>query len=72
VEKIVEGSVHKYLARSRAGPSLSSGRQDHGGELLAAKAQKCMPFTLFIVGEGIREKGNRICCRSGGAAAQAR
>ncbi len=57
VEKIVEGSVHKYLAEvTLLGQPFVKDDKTTVEKLLAAKSAKVHAFTLFIVGEGIEKK----------------
>jgi len=57
VEKIVEGSVHKYLAEvTLLGQPFVKDDKTSVEKLLAAQAAKVHAFTLFIVGEGIAKR----------------
>jgi elongation factor Ts len=57
VEKIVEGSVQKYLAEvTLLGQPFVRDDKSTVEKLLAAKGARVHAFTLFVVGEGIEKK----------------
>jgi elongation factor Ts len=73
VEKIVEGSVHKYLAEvTLLGQPFVKDDKTTVEKLLAAKGAKVHAFTLFIVGEGIEKKATDFAAEVMAQAAQAR
>jgi len=73
VEKIVEGSVHKYLAEvTLLGQPFVKDDKSTVEKLLAAKGAKVHAFTLFVVGEGIEKKTNDFAAEVMAQAAQAR
>jgi elongation factor Ts len=73
VEKIVEGSVQKYLAEvTLLGQPFVKDDKTTVQKLLAAKGAKVHAFTLFIVGEGIEKKAADFAAEVMAQAAQAR
>jgi len=73
VEKIVEGSVQKYLAEvTLLGQPFVKDDKSTVEKLLAAKGAKVHAFTLFVVGEGIEKKANDFAAEVMAQAAQAR
>jgi elongation factor Ts len=58
VEKMVEGSVAKFVAEVTllAQPFVKGDGKQTVGQLLAANTAKVNGFTLFVVGEGIEKK----------------
>ena len=73
VEKIVEGSVQKYLAEvTLLGQPFVKDDKSTVEKLLAAKGAKVHAFTLFVVGEGIEKKTNDFAAEVMAQAAQAR
>ena len=73
VEKIVEGSVQKYLAEvTLLGQPFVKDDKTTVDKLLAAKGAKVHAFTLFIVGEGIEKKAADFAAEVMAQAAQAR
>ena len=73
VEKIVEGSVQKYLAEvTLLGQPFVKNDKTTVEKLLAAKGAKVHAFTLFIVGEGIEKKAADFAAEVMAQAAQAR
>jgi len=73
VEKIVEGSVQKYLAEvTLLGQPFVKDDKTTVEKLLAAKGAKVHAFTLFIVGEGIEKKAADFAAEVMAQAAQAR
>jgi elongation factor Ts len=73
VEKIVEGSVYKYLAEvTLLGQPFVKDDKTTVEKLLAAKGAKVHAFTLFIVGEGIEKKATDFAAEVMAQAAQAR
>ena len=73
VEKIVEGSVQKYLAEvTLLGQPFVKDDKSTVEKLLAAKGAKVHAFTLFIVGEGIEKKTADFAAEVMAQAAQAR
>jgi elongation factor Ts len=73
VEKIVDGSLRKYLAEvSLLGQPFVKDDKTTVEKLLAAKGAKVHAFTLFIVGEGIEKKANDFAAEVMAQAAQAR
>ena len=73
VEKIVEGSVQKYLAEiTLLGQPFVRDDKSTVEKLLAAKGAKVHAFTLFVVGEGIEKKTNDFAAEVMAQAAQAR
>jgi len=58
VEKMVEGSVAKFVAEVTllAQPFVKGDGKQTVGQLLAANSAKVNAFTLFVVGEGIEKK----------------
>jgi elongation factor Ts len=73
VEKIVEGSVQKYLAEvTLLGQPFVKDDMTTVEKLLAAKGAKVHAFTLFIVGEGIEKKATDFAAEVMAQAAQAR
>ena len=73
VEKIVEGSVQKYLAEvTLLGQAFVKDDKTTVEKLLAAKGAKVHAFTLFVVGEGIEKKAADFAAEVMAQAAQAR
>jgi elongation factor Ts len=73
VEKIVEGSVQKYLAEvTLLGQPFVKDDKSTVEKLLTAKGAKVHAFTLFIVGEGIEKKSADFAAEVMAQAAQAR
>jgi elongation factor Ts len=73
VEKIVDGSVRKYLAEvTLLGQPFVKDDKTTVEKLLAAKGAKVHAFTLFIVGEGIEKKAADFAAEVMAQAAQAR
>jgi len=73
VEKIVEGSVQKYLAEvTLLGQPFVKDDKSTVEKLLAAKGARVHAFTLFVVGEGIEKKTNDFAAEVMAQAAQAR
>ena len=73
VEKIVEGSVQKYLAEvTLLGQPFVKDDKSTVEKLLAAKGAVVHAFTLFVVGEGIEKKTNDFAAEVMAQAAQAR
>jgi len=73
VEKIVDGSLRKYLAEvTLLGQPFVKDDKTTVEKLLAAKGAKVHAFTLFIVGEGIEKKTNDFAAEVMAQAAQAR
>jgi elongation factor Ts len=73
IDKIVEGSVHKYLAEvTLLGQPFVKDDKVTVEKLLAAKGAKVNAFTLFIVGEGIEKKSTDFAAEVAAQAAQAR
>jgi len=73
VEKIVEGSVQKYLAEvTLLGQPFVKDDKTTVEKLLAAKGAIVHAFTLFIVGEGIEKKATDFAAEVMAQAAQAR
>ena len=59
IDKIVDGSVQKYLSEvTLLGQSFVKDDKVTVEKLLASKGAKVNAFTLFIVGEGIEKKAN--------------
>ena len=73
VEKIIEGSVQKYLAEvTLMGQPFVKDDKITVEKLLTAKGVKVHGFTLFIVGEGIEKKATDFAAEVMAQAAQAR
>jgi len=73
VEKIVEGSVQKYLAEvTLLGQPFVKDEKSTVEKLLAAKGAKVHAFTLFVVGEGIEKKTNDFAAEVKAQASQAK
>lgn len=73
VEKIVEGSVQKYLAEvTLLGQPFVKDDKTSVEKLLAAKGAKVHAFTLFIVGEGIEKKAADFAAEVMAQASQAK
>jgi elongation factor Ts len=73
VEKIVEGSVQKYLAEvTLLGQPFVKDDKSTVEKLLAAKGARVHAFTLFVVGEGIEKKTSDFAAEVMAQAAQAR
>lgn len=73
VDKIVEGSVQKYLAEvTLLGQPFVKDDKVSVEKLLVSKEAKVHAFTLFIVGEGIEKKATDFAAEVAAQAAQAR
>ena len=73
VEKIVQGSVQKYLAEvTLLGQPFVKDDKTTVEKLLAAKGAKVHAFTLFIVGEGIEKKATDFAAEVMAQASQAK
>jgi elongation factor Ts len=73
VDKIVEGSVQKYIAEvTLLGQPFVKDDKVTVEKLLASKGAKVNAFTLFIVGEGIEKKSSDFAAEVAAQAAQAR
>jgi elongation factor Ts len=73
VEKIVEGSVQKYLSEvTLLGQPFVKDDKTTVEKLLAAKGAKVHAFTLFVVGEGIEKKTTDFAAEVAAQVAQAR
>jgi elongation factor Ts len=73
IDKIVEGSVHKYLAEvTLLGQPFVKDDKVTVEKLLASKGASVNAFTLFIVGEGIEKKSSDFAAEVAAQAAQAR
>jgi len=73
VEKIVEGSVQKYLAEvTLLGQPFVKDDKTSVEKLLAAKGAKVHAFTLFVVGEGIEKKAADFAAEVMAQASQAK
>jgi elongation factor Ts len=73
IDKIVEGSVQKYLAEvTLLGQPFVKDDKLTVEKLLAAKGAKVNAFTLFIVVEGIEKKSSDFAAEVAAQAAQAR
>ena len=73
IDKIVEGSVQKYLAEvTLLGQAFVKDDKVTVEKLLASKAARVNAFTLFIVGEGIAKKSSDFAAEVAAQAAQAR
>lgn len=73
VEKIVEGSVQKYLAEvTLLGQPFVKDDKTTVEKLLAGKGAKVHAFTLFVVGEGIEKKSTDFAAEVAAQVAQAR
>jgi elongation factor Ts len=73
IDKIVEGSVQKYLAEvTRLGQPFVKDDKVTVEKLLASKGARVNAFTLFIVGEGIEKKSSDFAAEVAAQAAQAR
>ena len=73
IDKIVEGSVQKYLSEvTLLGQPFVKDDKLTVEKLLAAKGAKVNAFTLFIVGEGIEKKSIDFAAEVAAQAAQAR
>lgn len=73
VEKIVEGSVQKYLAEvTLLGQPFVKDDKITVEKLLAGKGAKVHAFTLFVVGEGIEKKSTDFAAEVAAQVAQAR
>jgi elongation factor Ts len=73
VEKIVEGSVQKYLAEvTLLGQPFVKDDKTSVEKLLAARGAKVHAFTLFIVGEGIEKKAADFAAEVMAQASQAK
>src|SRR6185369_6798851 len=73
IDKIVEGSVQKYLAEvTLLGQPFVKDDKLTVEKLLAGKGAKVNAFTLFVVGEGIEKKSTDFAAEVAAQAAQAR
>jgi elongation factor Ts len=73
IDKIVEGSVQKYLSEvTLLGQPFVKDDKVTVEKLLASKGAKVSAFTLFIVGEGIEKKSSDFAAEVAAQAAQAR
>ena len=73
VDKIVDGSVQKYLAEvTLLGQPFVKDDKLTVEKLLASKSAKVHAFTLFVVGEGIEKKSTDFAAEVAAQAAQAR
>ena len=73
VDKIVEGSVQKYLAEvTLLGQPFVKDDKVTVEKLLASRGARTNAFTLFIVGEGIEKKSSDFAAEVAAQAAQAR
>jgi elongation factor Ts len=73
IDKIVEGSVQKFLAEvTLLGQPFVKDDKVTVERLLASKGAKVNGFTLFIVGEGIEKKSSDFAAEVAAQAAQAR
>ncbi len=73
IEKIVEGSVHKYLAEvTLLGQPFVKDDKVTVEKLLTSRAAKVSAFTLFIVGEGIEKKSTDFAAEVAAQAGQAK
>ena len=73
VDKIVEGSVQKYLAEvTLLGQPFVKDDKIAVEKLLASRGAKVNAFSLFIVGEGIEKKSSDFAAEVAAQAAQAR
>lgn len=73
VEKIVDGSVQKYLAEvTLLGQPFVKDDKTTVEKLLAGKGAKVHAFTLFVVGEGIEKKSVDFAAEVAAQVAQAR
>jgi elongation factor Ts len=72
IDKIVEGSVQKYLAEiTLLGQPFVKDDKVTVEKLLASKGAKVHAFTLFVVGEGIEKKSTDFAAEVAAQAAQA-
>jgi elongation factor Ts len=73
IDKIVEGSVQKYLAEvTLLGQPFVKDDKVTIEKLLASKGAKVNAFTLFVVGAGIEKKSSDFAAEVAATAAQAR
>lgn len=73
IDKIVEGSVQKYLAEvTLLGQPFVKDDKMTVEKLLASKSAKVHAFSLFVVGEGIEKKVSDFAAEVKAQAAQAR
>ena len=73
VDKIVEGSVQKYLAEvTLLGQPFVKDDKVTVEKLLAARGARVNAFTLFIVGEGIEKKSSDFAAEVAAQASQAK
>ena len=73
VDRIVEGSVQKYLAEvTLLGQPFVKDDKVTVDRLLASRGARVVAFTLFIVGEGIEKKSSDFAAEVAAQAAQAR
>jgi elongation factor Ts len=73
VDRIVDGSVQKYLAEvTLLGQSFVKDDKITVEKLLASRSARVYAFTLFIVGEGIEKRSSDFAAEVAAQAAQAR
>ncbi|HKB82463.1 MAG TPA: translation elongation factor Ts [Burkholderiales bacterium] len=73
IDKIVEGSVQKYLAEvTLLGQPFVKDDKVTVEKLLASRGARVNAFTMFIVGEGIEKKSSDFAAEVAAQAAQAR
>jgi elongation factor Ts len=73
IDKIVEGSVQKYLAEvTLHGQPFVKDDKVTVEKLLAARGARVSAFTLFIVGEGIEKKSSDFAAEVAAQASQAK
>ena len=73
IDKIVDGSVQKYLAEvTLLGQPFVKDDKVSVEKLLTARSAKVNAFTVFIVGEGIEKKSSDFAAEVAAQAAQAR
>jgi len=73
IDKIVEGSLQKYLSEvTLLGQPFVKDDKVTVEKLLAGKGAKVNAFTLFVVGEGIEKKSTDFAAEVAAQAAQAR
>ncbi|HVY08064.1 MAG TPA: translation elongation factor Ts [Burkholderiales bacterium] len=73
IDKIVEGSVQKYLSEvTLLGQPFVKDDKQSVEKLLASRGAKVNAFTLFIVGEGIEKKSTDFAAEVAATASQAR
>ena len=73
VDKIVDGSVHKYLSEiTLHGQPFVKDDKVSVEKLLTSNKARVADFSLFVVGEGIEKKANDFAAEVAAQAAQAR